>query len=116
MTSMWFVAYSGPRPPHHHSGETAHGRRERPPRPRRRGPEPQRPRPRDPRLRTAVVEVRRRHGDRGPGEVRHVVDAVLPGAQRPHRPSGGARGRPAAGPPPAPAARRPPAPALGPPP
>ena len=43
-------------------------------------------------------------------------DPLLPGPQRPDRPSRGARGRPAAGPPPAPAARRPPAAALGPPP
>ena len=35
--------------------------------------EPERPRPRDPGLRAPVVEVRRRQGDRGPREVRHVA-------------------------------------------
>ena len=75
---------------------------------------PERPRPRDPRVRAPVVEVRRRQGDRGPREVRHVVDPLLPGPQRADRPPGGARGRPAPGPPAAPAARRPPAAALGP--
>ena len=44
------------------------------------------------------------------------LDPLLPGAQRAHRPSRGARGRPAAGPPAAPPPGRPPAPALCPPP
>ena len=33
------------------------------------------------------MEVRRRQGAGGPREVRHVLDALLPGAQRPDRPS-----------------------------
>ena len=57
----------------------------------------------DPRLRAPVVEVRRRQGAGDPGEVRHVVRPLLPGAQRPDRPSRGARRRPAAGPSAAPA-------------
>ena len=54
-----------------------------------------------------LVEVRRRQGAGGPREVRHVLHPLLPGPQRAHRPSRGARGRPAAGPPAAPAAGRP---------
>src|SRR5690606_36544715 len=47
-------------------------------------------------LRAAVVEVRRcqRAGDQGP--VRDLGDALLPGAQRPHRQARGARAGPAA--------------------
>ncbi|CAA9352685.1 MAG: hypothetical protein AVDCRST_MAG36-2078, partial [uncultured Nocardioidaceae bacterium] len=52
--------------------------------------------PRRARLRAAVVEVRRRQGAGGPREVRDVLDALLPGAQRAHRPSRGAGPRPAA--------------------
>ena len=87
MTSLWFVAYSEADQHCRHRGETPWTPRTRS----RRGAEatlgPERPRPRDPRVRAAVVEVRRRQGDRGPREVRHVVDPLLPGAQRAHRPA-----------------------------
>ena len=42
-------------------------------------------RPRDPGLRAAVVEVRRGQGAGRPRALRHVRDAVLPGAQHPDR-------------------------------
>ena len=47
-----------------------------------------RARPRDHRLRAAVVEVRRLQGDGHQGALRHELDALLPGAQRAHRPPG----------------------------
>src|SRR3954447_12082187 len=74
-----------------------------------------RARPRDPRVRAPVVEVRRREGDRDPRVVRHVGDSVLPGAERSHRPAGGARRRPAPRTPSPPDARRAATGALGPP-
>ena len=52
---------------------------------RRLGGRPESPGPRDPRLRTAVVEVRRRQGAGDPGAVRHVGHPLLPGAQRADR-------------------------------
>ncbi|CAA9250885.1 MAG: FIG00822394: hypothetical protein, partial [uncultured Actinomycetospora sp.] len=48
----------------------------------------------DPRVRAPVVEVRGSQGAGHPRALRHVGDAVLPGAQRAGRPPGGARRRP----------------------
>src|SRR3954469_8446909 len=87
MTSLWFVAYDRP-----------HGLRERRHAGHLRGGGHALPaRPRGPRLRAPVVEVRRGQGAGGPREVRHVLDALLPGAQRADRPARGAGPRPAAG-------------------
>src|SRR5690606_4560505 len=53
-----------------------------------------RARPPHPRLRTAVVEVRRSQGAGHPRAVRHVGDAVLPASEHPDRPPRGAGVRP----------------------
>src|SRR3954470_6213121 len=71
------------------------------------------PRPGDPRLRTAVVEVRRRQGAGDPRAVRHVRDPLLPGSQRPDRHACGPRRGPYAGQATATLAGKPPAAALG---
>ncbi|CAA9363723.1 MAG: hypothetical protein AVDCRST_MAG72-2511, partial [uncultured Nocardioidaceae bacterium] len=79
-------------------------------RPRRRAVAPGR---RDPRVRAAVVEVRGRQGAGGPREVRHVLDALLPGAERVDRPPRRPCLRPTAGASATPAPGRPPAREVG---